>query len=246
MSRRLNKRKRHRREEYMLSERDKVSEGALSERTLLNLSKFVNKGIITGIEHVIATGKESDVFVASAGSLDALTDRKFVAVKIFRIEASTFFSMQDYILGDPRFSSAGKTKSETVEIWCRKEYGNLVAAHDAGANVPEPYMHYKNILAMEFLGDDEGRSWPRLKDVKLSAEEASSMEKEISEQVKLLRSAGLVHADLSEYNILVREGKPYLIDMAQAVSIKHPNAELFAERDRENMKKYFSRKTGWA
>ena len=241
MSRRLNKRKRHRREEYMLSERDNVSEGALSERSLLNLSKFINKEVITGIEHVIATGKESDVFVAIAGGSDMLTDRKFVAVKIFRIEASTFFAMQDYILGDPRFTSAGKTKSETVEIWCRKEYGNLVAARDAGANVPKPYMHYKNILAMEFLGDDEGRSWPRLKDVKLSEDEAAAMEKEVSRQVGLLRAAGLVHADLSEYNILVGEGKPYIIDMAQAVSVKHPKAEIFAERDRDNMRKYFSR-----
>jgi RIO kinase 1 len=94
---------------------------------------------------------------------------------------------------------------------------------------------------MEFLGDDEGRSWPRLKDVKLSEDEAAAMEKEVSRQVGLLRAAGLVHADLSEYNILVGEGKPYIIDMAQAVSVKHPKAEIFAERDRDNMRKYFSR-----
>ena len=241
MARRLNKRKRKRREEYVLSERDKVSEGALSERTMLNLSKFVNKEIIKSIEHVIAVGKEADVYLARAGDSDSTLDKEYVAIKIFRIETSMFYKMQDYILGDPRFTSIGKTKSELIEIWCRKEYGNLLMAHEAGVNVPEPYMHYKNVLAMEFLGYPDGRQFPRLKDAKPSKEDAGELLGLIEKQIGMLYGAGLVHADLSEYNILIGDGVPYIIDMGQSVSTRHPSAAYFMRRDKETLARYFSK-----
>mgnify|MGYP003322594531 FL=1 len=99
----------------------------------------------------------------------------------------------------------------------------------SGLRVPEPLYNLKNVLVMEFIGDDESPS-PRLKDVKV--EDPMSVFEELLEMAAVIwQTCDLVHADLSEYNILWHDGRPWVIDAGQAVITRHPSAQEFLVRD---------------
>ncbi len=242
MARRRSRRKMPERSDYMMKEQKKV-EATLDPRTMQHLSKFFNKGVISKLEHVIAVGKESDVYMATAGDAEVVTG-EYVIVKFFRIETSTFFNMADYITGDPRFTKMeGRSKSAIIDTWCRKEFGNLEIASNAGVRVPKPYMFNKSILAMEFIGDG-GDPAPQLRNYRMDIDEAERMRATIMDYIRKMYSAGLVHGDLSEYNTLVKDGVPYLIDFGQGVVTRHPHALAFLRRDIENMASYFKHTYG--
>lgn len=236
MSRRVSRRKEPSREKHAIKEQLKIEEGVLDTRSMGYLSKFFNKGIVSKLEFKIASGKEADVYVADSGH-GVPGGAPFVILKFFRVETSLFLNMQDYILGDPRFHGLGKSKTEVVRVWCMKEFGNLRVASEHGVSVPRPLMAHGSILAMEFIGDEYGTAAPTLNRVRL--EEPDMMLDDIMRSVRLLYRAQLVHADLSEYNVLVSNGRHYLIDLGQAVSVKHPRASEFLGRDVRNMLDYF-------
>lgn len=240
MARKLSTRKRPSREVHMQKEQKKV-EDIFDKTTLIYLSSFFNKGVISKLEFKIATGKEADVYIADAGVSDQLKG-SFVILKCFRIEDTSFPNMSDYIIGDPRFKRPGKSMSAIVKTWCRKEFGNLNIAVRAGVSAPAPYMFNGNILAIEFIGDESGAAAPRLKDIRV--EEPKVTMDQIIENVRKFYAAGFVHADISEYNVLINNSKPWLIDFGQAVSLKHPNAERFIDRDIFNLSQYFWRRYG--
>ncbi len=242
MARRRSRRKMPDRSDYMLKEQKKV-EATLDPTTMKHLSKFFNKGIIDKLEHVIAVGKESDVYMASSGTSEIIKG-DYVIVKFFRIETSTFFNMADYIIGDPRFTKMeGRSKSAIIDIWCRKEFGNLEIAERAGVKVPKPYMFNRSILAMEFIGD-EGEPAPQLRNYRMDIDEAERMRSTVMDYVKKMYLSGLVHGDLSEYNILVKDSVPYLIDFGQGVVTRHPHAPAFLRRDINNVAAYFKHAYG--
>ncbi|MEM0148632.1 MAG: serine protein kinase RIO [Candidatus Micrarchaeaceae archaeon] len=242
MAIRVSKRKMPAREDFDIKERQKV-EFNLNKRTMLYLSKFYNLGIISKLDFIIARGKESDIYIAEPGESDKVAGSKHIILKFFRIETSTFFNMADYINGDPRFNGIASSKEKIVYTWCKKEFGNLKMAKKAGVNVPMPYFAHGNILAMEFIGSN-GIPAPQLKYVKMDADEAEGMLDSILENVRKLYHAGLVHADLSEYNILVKDAAPCIIDFGQAVVLRHPNAMGFLERDVRNILYYFKKAYG--
>ncbi len=244
MARRLGRRKEPSREKVLLKERE-LAEGGLNKRVAVYLSKFYNKGVIDGIGTVFAKGKESDIYVASPGTADIVKGEPYVIVKMFRVQNSSFFSMEDYIIGDPRFKKIGRTKQEIIGTWCKKEFGNLEIAQFAGIAAPKPYMYNGNILAMQYIGTDDGPA-PRLVDAGLDRTEAESMLRTIIDYTKRLHRRGLVHGDLSEYNILVHGDKPYFIDFGQAVVTRHPHAEEFLKRDVWNVVNYFRKAYGAA
>jgi RIO kinase 1 len=123
-------------------------------------------------------------------------------------------------------------------MWTLKEYKNLQLAQEAGINVPTPIAVEKNVLVLSFIGKD-GKPAPLLRDVPLSS--PTGWYKAILDIVKqLYTKAKLVHGDLSEYNIMVPNGYPVLIDFGQAVTTEHPQAKAFLERDIENLNHYFS------
>ena len=242
LARRLGKRKQQPREEYMLKEREKIDAGIFEPRTMVRLGKFFNKGVVSGMGHIIARGKEADIYLAEPGASGKVKDMAGVVLKIFRIETSSFYKMADYINGDPRFSKVSSSKYGIVMEWCRKEYGNMVLARGAHVNVPLPIMFNGNILAMEFIGTKTGTPAPRLKEAML--DDPAGMLDAIMAEARKLYSAGLVHGDLSEYNVLVADGKPYIIDFGQAVMLKHPKSPEFLERDVRNVLQYFRRAYG--
>ncbi len=215
----------------MTKEIYKVYNEVFDNRTLKALEKL-RKEYYEELKDCISTGKEANVFLASS-------KKGFVAVKIFRIYTSSFDKMSPYILGDPRFSRVGKKKHEIVYLWARKEFRNLSKAFEAGVRVPKPLACNQNVLVMEFIGEGSAAS-KLLKDAKIN--DWQRYYDEIIIGMKKLLKAGLIHADLSEFNILDYKGKPVFIDMGQSILKEHPNAQFFLKKDFDNINKFFLRK----
>ena len=210
----------------------KVQDDVFDEVTLLALYRLVHKKQITTLGGPISTGKEGNVFF---GELDG----KPLAIKIYLIRTANFRAMTEYMAGDPRFSRIRHSRKEIVFAWTRKEFSNLSRARKAGIPVPEPYSFDRNILLMEFLGDG-GVPFPQIREVELP-DPAATYREVLGFVGTLFSEARLVHGDLSEYNILYG-GRPFLIDMGQAVTLDHPRALQFLVRDLRNINRFFSDK----
>ncbi len=220
----------------------KIYEEVLDLRTLKALYKLSAKGYIKALGGVISTGKEANVFYADG--MDDEGNEIPLAVKIYRIETSEFYKMDEYLFGDKRFDLRRISKKELIYVWTEKEFRNLVRAYEAGVNVPKPIKHFRNIILMRFIGEDE-KPAPTLSDLGSELKEVVDVEglfDEIIENVKrLYRRAELVHADLSEYNVMLFEDEPWLIDMGQSVLIDHPMAMSYLERDLKNLLRFFGK-----
>jgi RIO kinase 1 len=214
-----------------------VQDAVFDKRTLMDLYSLASKGIIDALGGSVSTGKEANIFKAIVGE-------KELALKIYRISTSNFNSMQDYLHGVPRFGSVRGTKRAIVAAWTRKEFRNLTRAEEVGINVPHPIAMKENILVMELVGQN-GSAAAQLKDVDLEPEEAKRAYEKLVEYISVLYNrAGLVHADLSEFNILYDKGEPVIIDMGQSVTLDHPLVRKFLERDIANISHYFKKKYG--
>ena len=209
----------------------KVEESVFDDATLAALYKLVQDGHVDAFGGPLSTGKEANVYVAAA------TDRE-VAVKIYRINASDFRAMREYLDGDPRFEGLGSNKLKIVVAWTKKEFANLQRARAAGVLVPDPIAVQRNVLVMEFIGRD-GKRAKRLSEV--DVENPETAYEVVREYMRRLHRAGLVHGDLSEYNVLVHDDRLYVIDVGQAVTVHHPNSREFLERDCKNVAAFFSR-----
>ncbi|MEJ2294807.1 MAG: serine protein kinase RIO [Candidatus Lokiarchaeota archaeon] len=163
-----------------------------------------------------------------------------VAIKIYKIDRNTSKWMRPYIIGDPRFRKIPKNISKLIFLWASKEYKNLKRAYNAGLNVPKPIHIKNNILIMEYIGSGNTPA-PLLKDVK-DPEDIESLFHEVMTFIKnLYQKAHLVHADLSEFNILYHNHKPIFIDVSQAVDVRHRQAKVFLVRDIKNIVNYFNK-----
>jgi RIO kinase 1 len=218
------------------TEKLKVTENVFDEATLKALYTLSNKGIIEALGGSISTGKEANVFLADGKDHN-------LAVKIYRITSSTFNSMEDYIMGDPRFRDVRHTKKDLIFAWTKKEYRNLLRAGEVGIKVPKPITTERNILVMEFVGKDE-KPYPLLKDVQLDEASAKKVYDILINYIKkLYEDAELIHVDLSEYNVLIETElvEPILIDMGQSVTLEHPRADQFLRRDIQNIARHFKK-----
>ncbi|MFC6837136.1 serine/threonine-protein kinase Rio1 [Halomarina ordinaria] len=213
------------------AEQFKVEGSVFDDATFAAIYKLVQDGHIDAFGGPLSSGKEASVY-------EALGPDGTVAVKVYRISASDFKQMRDYLDGDPRFEGIGNDKSKVVLAWVRKEYANMRRARDAGVRVPRPIAVERNVLVMEYVGDD-GQRGHRLAEV--SVENPETAYEVVREYTRRLYDAGLVHGDLSEYNIVVHEGELYVIDLGQAVTVHHPNSRDFLERDCRNVANFFSR-----
>ncbi len=213
------------------SEDFSVVESVFDKSTLMTLYSLHR--IIDTLHGVVSTGKEANVYHA----LDH--EGKELAVKIYRTVSSEFVKkgMLPYIHGDPRFKRVRHDTRSLIFSWAEKEFKNLSLAKSVGVRVPEPIIVRKNILIMEFIGED-GIAAPRLKDV--IPDDPNSVFKIIFDaMIVLFQKANLIHADLSEYNILMWD-EPVIIDISQAVLKEHPMALKFLYRDLRNIIRFFS------
>jgi len=237
------------RERIKNTEQFKVEASVFDDATYGALYKLVQDGHIDAFGGPISTGKEANVYTALAGTgargdseqsagADAEPPDEEVAVKVYRINASDFKDMRGYLDGDPRFEGIGSDKKKVVTAWVRKEFANLKRAQAAGVRVPNPIAVERNVLVMEYIATDSERA-KRLNEVHIENPETAF--EVVREYMCRLYDAGLVHGDLSEYNVVFHEGQLVVIDMGQAVTVHHPNATDFLERDCENVAAFFAR-----
>jgi RIO kinase 1 len=214
------------------TEQFKVEDSVFDDATYAALYELTRDGHIVAFGGPISTGKEANVYTALGA------DDTEVAVKVYRINASDFTDMRRYLEGDPRFEGIGSDKKKVVLAWVRKEYANLRRARQGGVRVPRPIAVERNVLIMEYLGTEEGRA-KRLSEV--DVENPETAYEVLREYMRRLHNCGLVHGDLSEYNVVFHEGQLYVLDLGQGITVHHPNARDFLARDCENVAAFFRR-----
>ena len=232
--------------------RDRKTElSVLDIPTLETLYKFTKRGLLKALGGPISSGKEAVIFHAIGAKEEEL------AIKMYKVSTSNFNAMLDYIIGDPRFENIKRDRRSIVSAWARKELKNLKRAFDAGVEVPKPIAVDKNVLIMEFIGRD-GVAAPRLRDVPVDILktdfELEELFLRIISYIRIMYEKGtMVHADLSEFNILMKgyverefegaevEIEPVIIDMGQATLLQHPNADAFLLRDVRNIVTFFNK-----
>ena len=213
-------------------EQRKLLDEFFDHATLLAISRLVNRGLFDSIDYPISTGKEGGVFRATR-------EDEHRAVKVYRISNTTFRNLPLYAVDELRRESSVRNYGGLIFAWTRREHTILGRLKDAGVRAPVPYGHYRNVLVMEYIGSLEGAA-PRLKDALV--EDPAALYDEVVEQIgRMTREAKLVHGDLSPYNTLYFEGHVVLIDVAQAVSVEHPEAYRLLARDVTNFAKFFLR-----
>jgi RIO kinase 1 len=202
------------------------------KQTLLRLGKLISDKIINQVDFPLSTGKEANLFRGTT------PEHTFVAIKIYRTSTMTFKHIASYIQGDPRFKSGFTNRRDIIEEWAKKEFKNLDKLLQADVRVPAPLRRLHNILVMEYIGDTH-QAAPLLNDTPLK--NPQKIFDEIITFISRMYNAGIVHADLSEYNILMFKQKPYLIDVGQAVLLEHPSSSEFLKRDIHNIVHYFKK-----
>jgi RIO kinase 1 len=240
LERKLGRREKRYETERLMREKRSEEYDALEQvfdrSTLMTIYDFLNKGIIDEIYGAVKAGKESKLYWGKD------KEGRLLAIKIFLTVSAEFKKgMIPYIEGDPRFRKVKHDTRSLIYAWTQKEYRNLQEARRAGVRVPEPIEVKHNVLIMEFIGEN-GKTAPLLKETKLSNPQRV-YERLLVNVGKLYQKAGLVHGDLSEYNVMIHRGYPVIFDMSQAVSVKHPMADEFLRRDLNNIN-YFFKKTG--
>jgi len=212
------------------SSQRKLLDEFFDHRTLLTVSRLITQGQFDSLDFPVATGKEGGVLRATAG-------KEYRAVKVYRIGNTTFRNLPAYAIDELRRETSTRDFAGLVYAWTRREHTILGRLADAHVRAPMPYGHLRNVLVMDFIGNDEGGA-PRLRDAQI--DDPAAVYVDLVDQIgRMVRDAKLVHGDLSPFNILLFEGKVVLIDVAQAVSVKHPQAAALLSRDIDHFARFF-------
>lgn len=219
------------------SDARKNYENVFNRETLEALFDLSEDGHFDVLHGIVQDGKESKMCVA-----ERFTDEGsiYLAAKIYPVEAASYRNMQRYLFGDPRFEGIKNNRRSIIFNWCKKEFKNLTKAHKLGLHVPLPIAFEKNVLLMQFLGDDFVPA-PRLTDVKL-ADPGNVLDYLVNAMNRLWNEADLVHGDLSAFNVVYWDRMPYLIDFSQAVLTSHPESEELLRRDVYNVLNHFKKR----
>ncbi|MFC1728399.1 serine protein kinase RIO [Nanoarchaeota archaeon] len=212
-------------------EKFKTYQDVFDSHTIRNLFVLGSKGLFDENSlSPIATGKEANVFAA-----DSKNGR--VVVKIYRVTTCDFNKMYEYIRTDPRFPKLTNKRRKVIFAWAKREYRNLLRAREKGVSVPTAHAFKDNILVMSLIGDE----WPasKLKDEK--PKDLKKFFEKTIDNMKKLKKAGLIHGDLSEFNILNHNDLPYFIDFSQCTQLNDPLSEELLTRDVKNMERFFNK-----
>lgn len=198
-------------------------ENVLDPRTRAIIFKFLRNDTISVVNGCISTGKEANVYHCSTKDPNV-----HVALKIYKTSILVFKDRTSYTLGEFRFRRGykGKNPRKMVTAWAEKEVRNLNRIYNTGKIFcPKPIMQKNNCLLMSFIGDGETPA-PRLKDAYgLSVKTWGKLYLQTMKFVRIMfQECRLVHADLSEYNMLYFNENVYIIDVSQSVEHDHPNA----------------------
>ncbi|KAM0375730.1 hypothetical protein ACHAPZ_006673 [Fusarium culmorum] len=225
-----------------------TSDQVLDQRTRMILLQMINRGFVSEVHGAISTGKEANVYgaVLLDDSTGEATQR---AIKVYKTAILSFKDRERYITGEHRFKSGfdkGNNR-KMVKLWAEKEFRNLRRIYNSGIPCPEPISLKLHVLVMGFLGDRKGWAYPRLRDATLTGDDIDQQWHKLYIQLlgimrKIYQVCRLVHADLSEYNILYHKGKLYIIDVSQSVEPDHPRSLEFLRMDIKNVGDFFRRK----
>ncbi|KAK4694267.1 RIO kinase 1, partial [Lecanoromycetidae sp. Uapishka_2] len=229
-----------------------TSEQVLDPRTRMILLQMINRNVVSEVNGCLSTGKEANVYHALSipqeeGSEAAVTPLHR-AIKVYKTSILVFKDRDKYVTGEYRFRGGhSKDHRAMVKVWAEKEMRNLKRIHASSIPCPEPIQLRLHVLVMGFLGDKKGIPAPRLKDVELIGSDVEARWKLLYLQLLgymrvLYQTCRLVHADLSEYNVLYHEDKLWLIDVSQSVEHDHPRSLEFLRMDVKNVSDFFRRK----
>ncbi|MBQ0743437.1 MAG: serine protein kinase RIO [Pseudomonas sp.] len=207
------------------------------------LEPLVEDGLIDEVIRPLMSGKEAAVFLVRCGS-------EIRCAKVYKEAAKRSFKQavlyqEGRKVRNTRRSRAMEKgskfgRNQQEEAWQNAEVDALYRLDAAGVRVPKPYGCFEGVLLMELVTDDEGGVAPRLNDVSMDAEQAIEDHATVMHYVKLMLCAGLVHGDLSEFNVLVDAYGPVIIDLPQAVdAAANNNARSMLDRDVNNMTDYY-------
>ncbi|KHN99726.1 serine/threonine-protein kinase RIO1 [Metarhizium album ARSEF 1941] len=225
-----------------------TSDQVLDQRTRMVLLQMINRGFVSEVHGAISTGKEANVYGAMLVD-DETGHVAHKAIKVYKTAILVFKDRERYIAGEHRFKGGfdkGNSR-KMVKLWAEKEFRNLRRIHTAGIPCPEPITLKLHVLVMGFLGDNRGWAYPRLRDATLTGEDVDQQWRRLYIQLlgvmrKMYQVCRLVHADLSEYNILYHDGLLYVIDVSQSVEPDHPRSLEFLRMDIKNVGDFFRRK----
>jgi RIO kinase 1 len=213
-------------------------------KTPKRLAALLEEGLIDEVIGQLMSGKEATVYVVRCG--DAIrcakvykdaTQRSFQKSASYQEGRKVKNSRQARAM--EKGSRYGRKMQE--EVWQNAEVDALYRLASAGVRVPQPHICFEGVLLMDLVVDAEGNPAPRLNDVELDEEQALEFHGMLLNQVVRMLCAGIVHGDLSEYNILVGEGGPVIIDLPQAIdAAANSTAAEMLERDVINLRTYFS------
>ncbi|KAI0789731.1 RIO1 family-domain-containing protein [Abortiporus biennis] len=176
-----------------------TTEQVLDPRTRIILFKMIGRGLLHEVNGCVSTGKEANVYHA------VTPEHKHLAIKIYKTSILVFKDRDRYVSGEYRFRRGYSRHNprKMVRLWAEKEMRNLKRLRIAGIRCPEPVEVRENVLVMSFIGDKDGWASPRLKDANIPESEYPRLYSELLLMVrKMYHECKLVHADLSEYNIL--------------------------------------------
>lgn len=207
----------------------------LSMKIPKRIQPLVDDGLVDEVLRPLMNGKEAAVYVVRCGN-------EIRCAKVYKeADKRSFKQAVQYQEGRKvrnsrraRAMEKGSKfgRNEQEEAWQNAEVEALYRLADAGVRVPRPYGCFDGVLLMELINDGQGNVAPRLSDVSLSTEQALAHHAVMMHNVKRMLCAGLVHGDLSEFNVLVDEHGPVIIDLPQAVDAAANNhAEWMLERD---------------
>lgn len=231
-----------------------TSEQVLDPRTRMILLQMVNRNIVSEINGVISTGKEANVYHAVTIPEEELEGEAPVkpfhrAIKVYKTSILVFKDRDKYVTGEFRFRQGYNRSSNRamVKVWAEKEYRNLRRLHAAGIPCPEAVYLKAHVLVMSLLGNTKGWPAPRLRDVEFEDEDASTRWRDLYLSLlgymrKMYQTCRLVHADLSEYNLLYHDQQLFVIDVSQSVEHDHPRSSEFLRMDIKNVSDFFKRK----
>ncbi|HDX8589602.1 PA4780 family RIO1-like protein kinase [Aeromonas dhakensis] len=212
-------------------------------KTPNRIQPLVDDGLVDEVISRLMSGKEADVYVVRCGD-------EIRCAKVYKEAAKRSFKQAVVYQEGRRVRSSRDARAmekgskygrkQHEEVWQNTEVDALFKLAAAGVRVPRPYVCLDGVLLMELVTDADGNVAPRLNDVALSREQALADHARVIRYVVRMLCAGLIHGDLSEFNVLVDEEGPVIIDLPQVVDAAANNqAKSMLERDVDNMRNYY-------
>ncbi len=207
------------------------------------IQPLVDDGLIDNVTGRLMSGKEADIYIVTCGG-------KVRCAKVYKEASKRNFKKSVQYTEGRKVKNSRRARAmekgskfgrqEQEKLWQNAEVDALYLLANVGVRVPEPFGCIDGVLLMELMTDGEGGVAPRLCDIAMSEEEALEDHEIVLQNIVRMLCAGIIHGDLSEFNVLVDQYGPVIIDLPQAVNAaSNNNAKAMLERDVDNMRRYF-------